>query len=796
MFKQKIFIPALFIILLINPVFAGNFRENDTLCDEMEQAGRRKTVGLVLSGGGAKGVAHIGVIRVLEENGIPIDYIAGTSIGAIIGGLYAAGYSTQEMEDFFLSKDLDDCLKGRIDDKYLYYFTKSDPDPMWLRARFNVSKTGVKYMIPTSIVSPKLLDFMFLEFFASATALANSDFDSLFVPFRCVATDVTNQKPYYFSKGDLGLAIRASMTFPFYFNPVSYNDALLFDGGIYDNFPVEELKKNFNPDIIIGSTVAQNYPKPQAENPISYLQKMIAYETNYSLGDSATGVIIQPQVPEITSVNIIDFSNSSEIMQRGYDAALEKLEDIKTLIGSDTVSKEDVEARREAFNQMKPSLLIDSVKVENVSKDQARYIENLLRKKDDPQYSLIDLKKYYFRFFSDENIRHLLPSLKYDSKKQKYDMYIDTKINHAFTTRIGGNVSLGSPSQAFMEFNYWQIVKNMRVSASLNGYMGRFYSSFAGSARADFSAKTPLYLKFDGAFNDWDYFRTEMFYFNKYGISYMMQREQYFNLEAGVPTGKYSKLNMQATYAFERDLYYHTYPTTEDQADKTNFRPFALTAAYERNNMDYIQYPSKGTFTSMSFSFVQGQEKYTHGSTSVITENRSKIHQYFQTKVKLSKYFDLASSYKLGLSADGYYSTQTFFADYISTLLHAGSFAPTVEGSQRFFPEYRATEYFAVGMQNVFKLTTNLQIRFEGYLFQPLRAIKQNLDDFKPYYGEYLERYYYIFSSGIVYHSPIGPVSLIFNYRKLDDMPYKYNEPFSVMFNIGYVLFNQRGVKR
>ena len=177
-------------------------------------------IGLVLSGGGAKGLAHIGVIRALEENNIPIDYITGTSMGAIIGGLYAAGYSPDEMETLFKSEDFKLWFRGIIPPRYVYYFKKLDENPSFIDLDFARNEDKMKLALPTNIIPPGQIDFAFMELFSPANAVAENNFNQLFVPFRCVATDIYLNKPVVFSKGDLGLAVRASMTVPFFFKPI------------------------------------------------------------------------------------------------------------------------------------------------------------------------------------------------------------------------------------------------------------------------------------------------------------------------------------------------------------------------------------------------------------------------------------------------------------------------------------------------------------------------------------------------------------------------------------------------
>ena len=174
-------------------------------------------VGLVLSGGGAKGLTHIGIIRALEENNIPIDYIAGTSMGAIIGSLYAMGYSPDDMEKLLKSDSFKRWYTGNIEEKYIYYFKKNPPTPEFINIRVSLKNPLHKVktqFLPSSVVDPLQMNLAFLELFGQARAACQNDFDNLFIPFRCVASDVYNKKPMIFENGDLGDAARASMSLP------------------------------------------------------------------------------------------------------------------------------------------------------------------------------------------------------------------------------------------------------------------------------------------------------------------------------------------------------------------------------------------------------------------------------------------------------------------------------------------------------------------------------------------------------------------------------------------------------
>lgn len=168
-------------------------------------------VGLVLSGGGAKGAAHIGVIKALEENNIPIDYITGTSIGAIIGSLYAMGYSPEEMLELMLSKEFSYWQTGTVEEQYTYYFKEPYPTPEFAHFSIDMSDSlQIKAsFLPQSLINPIQMNQAFMALFSQATAKAGWNFDNLFVPFRCVASDIYTKKPIIFKNGDLGDAVRA-----------------------------------------------------------------------------------------------------------------------------------------------------------------------------------------------------------------------------------------------------------------------------------------------------------------------------------------------------------------------------------------------------------------------------------------------------------------------------------------------------------------------------------------------------------------------------------------------------------
>jgi NTE family protein len=209
----------------------------------------RPKIGLVLGGGGARGVAHAGVLKVLEENRIPIDYIAGTSMGAIVGGLYAAGYSPAEIETICKDLDWDALLTDRPPEKYLPFRDKGETRRL-MKIKFGM-KNG-KLSLPQGLIAGQNLGFKLKELFLHVSDVDH--FDKLNIPFRCVSTDIETGGEVVFENGDLAEAVRASMAVPGAFAPVMKDGRILVDGMVVKNVPVDVAQK-LGADVIIAVNV-------------------------------------------------------------------------------------------------------------------------------------------------------------------------------------------------------------------------------------------------------------------------------------------------------------------------------------------------------------------------------------------------------------------------------------------------------------------------------------------------------------------------------------------------------------
>jgi Predicted esterase of the alpha-beta hydrolase superfamily len=203
---------------------------------------RPRSVGVVMSGGGAKGLYHIGVLEALEENGVPIDYVAGTSMGSIIAAMYAAGYSPAQMREIVASGVVKEWVSGRIDPRYTPYYQQIGHNPSFISVRLNLGNSGKRFRV-TNLISSTPIEMALTELFAPASAAAGGDFDRLMVPFLCVSSDMNAREPVVMRNGDLCEAVRSSMSIPLVFKPMKVDSMLLVRRRYLRQLPVAAARR-------------------------------------------------------------------------------------------------------------------------------------------------------------------------------------------------------------------------------------------------------------------------------------------------------------------------------------------------------------------------------------------------------------------------------------------------------------------------------------------------------------------------------------------------------------------------
>jgi NTE family protein len=280
---------------------------------------RRPRIGLVLSGGGARGGAHIGVLKVLEQERVPIDAITGTSMGAIVGGLYASGMSADEIEAKLTSIDWQDAFRDRPPRRELTFRRKQDDNSFLVR--FPLGVRGGAFRLPKGFIQGQKLTRMLREFTAPVATV--SDFDELPIPFRAVATDLENGAVRVFGSGDLVTAMRASMSAPGVFAPVEVDGRLLVDGGLAENLPVDVMRQ-MNVDVLI--VVDVSFPllqEKQLDSALTISNQMLAIlirkdteKQRATLGER--DIVIDPPLGDASS---IDFTGLRKMIAVGETAA-------------------------------------------------------------------------------------------------------------------------------------------------------------------------------------------------------------------------------------------------------------------------------------------------------------------------------------------------------------------------------------------------------------------------------------------------------------------------------------------
>jgi NTE family protein len=739
-------------------------------------------VGVVLSGGGADGIAHIGVLKALEENNIPIDYITGTSMGALIGAMYASGYSPAEMEMMVHQEKFKKWAIGEIEEQHIYYFKKREADAGWINFKFSLD-TLIQTSLPTNLISPVPVDFGLMEFFAKPTAASAGNFDSLFVPYRCVASNITDKRQEVFGKGDLGQCVRASMSYPFYIKTINIDNKLYFDGGLYNNFPTDVMYENFKPDFIIGSNVSESLTPPDEDDLISQV-KSIFITRGLSLELPVKLYIIEPKVG---FVGLFDFDQPDALINAGYEAAKTKIATISGTIQRKS-NDDSLAQRRKYFKETAPKLVFNQVEVKGLSKNQSRYVRKLLGLKKNSIISFEELKPKYFRLAADQKIKQIYPLAKVDPNTGYYKLDLKIKKEKDIFLSFGGNFSSRPINAAYIAAQYNYLSK-IGISIFGNTYFGRFYGSYQVKTRLDFPSKLPYYIEASFTRNRWDYFRSSTAFFEESKPSYLVQNENYFDINAGLPAKNKGKFSFGGNASNLFDRYYQTKAFSQaDTTDRTDFFLITPYVYYERNTLNRKQFANAGTYLALKFRYVFGNEITDPGTTSADQLFETAYHEWFQFKLSYENYYKRRGILRLGFATETVISSQDFFANYTASILAAPQFSPIPEAKTIFMEKYRAHNYTSFGLKNVVNIYNSLDWRIEGYVFQAYQSV---LKDEKQHaqYSKLFSLRSFIATTGLVYQTPIGPLSLNFNYYSANDKPY------SILFSFGYILFNKRALE-
>lgn len=344
-----------------------------------EQKPVKPKIGLVLSGGGAKGFAHIGVLKVLEQAGVKIDYIGGTSMGAVVGGLYASGYNANQLDSIFKATNFDELIKDFIPRSSKNFYEKKNDELYAFVLPFNKFRIGIPTALSKGLYNYNLLNRL------TKNVRHVRDFNDLPIPFICIGSNIETGEEVLLNNGYLAKAILASAAFPTLFSPVEIDNKLLVDGGVTNNYPIEAVRK-MGADIIIGVDVQDDLLD---RNKLKGATKILVQITNLQSIEKMKNKIIQTDIyikPNVEKYGVISFEDGTELIKSGEEAAFAVYEKIK-VFGNDS------NKTSKGLPVTSDSLQIKKIMIKSLQNYTRSYIIGKLRFKQNSKITFDDLKR-------------------------------------------------------------------------------------------------------------------------------------------------------------------------------------------------------------------------------------------------------------------------------------------------------------------------------------------------------------------------------------------------------------------
>ena len=567
----------------------------------------RPKIGLVLSGGGAKGAAHIGVLKYLEENDIPIDYIAGTSMGSIVGGMYALGYSSQEILDIISEVDWDRLISNKVDRRKISYSGKTESKTHLLTVPFAFGTDGQEFQsrsfknsLPTGIVSGDNLMNLFNSL--SVGYSDPVDYDEFPIPFLCIATNLLNGEAEVMDKGVFSKSIRASMAIPILFDPVRIDDVIYADGGLVNNFPAEQCRA-MGADYVIGvsmSTVLEDNP----DNLSSILSqakqlKQIVTDKDRENYPELCDIFISPDLKGVGMLSF-DAESVARITQSGYEAALrqkDNFNELKEKIFSDTAPSTGKDSNtNKAKNILKNKVLISAIEMEGVEKD----IEKWMRRK-----CTVKVGDHICKEDIDKSVSIYYGTGNYDSIT--YTLHEDATTEDAYILRF--KFVEDQPHDIGFGFRFdSQDMLSVLMDFGIN-------SNRMSGLKADVSAKlgTNQWLKANLSFGHMLYPRINLSYnfrnseLDAYDMDELVMNMKFLQHKFRLYLSEnYSRtvsvgLGLEAEYITPRKLMYLLYDTLDQDYEPVN--TLGTFAYIHYDKLDKASFPTRGVAGKVDFTW-------------------------------------------------------------------------------------------------------------------------------------------------------------------------------------------------
>ncbi len=427
----------------------------------------RKKVAVVLSGGGAKGVAHIGALRVIEQADIPIDVIVGTSMGAIVGGLYSIGYTTDQLDSMVMSQDWSLLLSDRTPRPDQPFSEKENDDRYLISYQFGPGESGV-----SGLVQGTNLEMLFNDMMVGHHD--SLDFGRLPIPFACVATDLVDGSEVVFKNGVLTTAMRASMAIPGFFTPVYLNDAVLVDGGLVNNFPTD-VARAMGADVIIGVDVQSGLrSKDDLSNAAQVARQIV--ELNMQQQDYHSKVV---DTDVYVKVDVEGYSSQSfnlpaldTLIRRGYSSALGQLDELRRLKRELELDDDFSIPKREPFVPLseRGTFHVYNVTFEELSERQQRWVMRKCRIKPNSNMTVRRLNHCMSILAAATSHTGIYYSLRDTLEGYNLDFHMDAIKDNT----VSGGVNFDTEEIASVLVNgTFRLGRRMPMEASVTGRFGK-----------------------------------------------------------------------------------------------------------------------------------------------------------------------------------------------------------------------------------------------------------------------------------------------------------------------------------
>ena len=666
-------------------------------------------IGLVLGGGAARGLAHIGVLKAIEEFHIPVDVVGGTSMGAIIGGLWSAGYTASEIESIFLTSEMKDWFtETSIKEKLpIYYSINSYPTFIDMYVENN------RFILPEGTIDDKTINFELYAFFAEIDNAIKGDFRNLWKPFLCTTTDINRDNPMIMLSGKLENSIRASMSLPVIFKPAKINEQSFFDGGMFDNIPAKAVKDSLGADFIISVDVSSAKKTSNREN-------FNLFDITFTLVDLLTVNMSKDSLemmgyyvrPDVGDYNGYEFNKARELIDIGYRA----MKECAPKILEKLKRTEDYPSYRKNLIDnfiIFDGRIIGEVDIRTQNALTRNTILNAIEMKEGSIFSYKKLRTGFYRLYSMGIFNSIEPEITYNKIDKTLNIVITAdavsynKVSAgAFAdSKAGINIYAKYEKNNILNFggmfNVYGFAGNFIKGASLNLF---FPSLGFTNTVAGIYTNYHIFKYFGVWTNTFDYhynYHTTVLFGNNFGS------KSVFSLFWGA---RYKEIVDNSLFKTSFGLYFVENTLNELSENKSGERRSFMAGinvpAYDFVLDDFSSY--SGIFSSSSF-----QKAYFKGVGNIVKS------------VRAHKRLNLSFTSSAGLITQ-LYKNQTFntgiSADY-------PMMRPTFEFKYLFDSELTGRYFLTAGMSEKFYINDNIFIRNET---EACGFMNQMKNDFSP----------------------------------------------------------------